>query len=923
MDTPQPLKPDHDLHRQLMELAHRLDRIEAHLGIHPVTAAVLPIAIAPAPEPADVDSSAAIAQIVPDFNQDAAQVFNAPAPSNLTEPLGRDALQPTVQPADTGTPSKPVRSLEGLVGGRYFLAAGAIVVVIGMGLFLKLGYDAGWFRMSPPWKCIWGAVVGLTLIAAGEVARRIINVFASSGLSAAGLGTLYLTTYAAHGFYSLIGPTPAFLLLAVVTALGIAIAVIARQSIVAILALLGGYLAPFLLDADHPSIYVIPLHALALLTTGLTLSAWRPEIFRLLRTIAWLGTFVLGTLWTIFIGRDHPLVALPFLAFFWAAVHAELIISVRGQLDPETIVPSSTPTPFLLRWQASRALFTSISTSVWCVLVGVLVLQRTPVLPDWFVPAGAMAAAVVLSMTLAGHLRVLRDSPRTDAQRLGAGLAIQAGALLVAAVSLAFTGSAEVLAWLAIGVAAFVTAAWVGAPSLIAYGFVILSIGAARLVLFDSIITRNAFTAVNIASLAVDRWTLLMMAASGAWIAAAFMTRRMHDSFLPNPEETHRVRVWFVTAASNLCPFIGVGLLVGSFVHPDTSSGALAVAWGSVGLLVSIASAWAPRYRFTDIGIFVLVLAAGAWAHAYVLPGWSRTAAGLLHPGAAVGGFLTLVGATLALWRIRDKRNDVETFHRVATIAFAVSIALALSSFEIFRLTTRAQIATVTPYASLTTWWGVITIGLFIIGFRLKQPPVLLFGAATMFCTLAAWVVAFVLPKWSANTAGAPIHPGFITAILFATALALIARRWRSSLHAGKDHISLRDTQIELLTIIVVAISLTWCVTSLEIYRLAAFLRANGEAQHGALSVWWGVFAALLLAAGFRWKVASARYAGLALLSIATLKALIIDLADVSAGWRVASVLALGMLMLGVALVYVKASARLAAPAPVPPTNLN
>ena len=48
--------------------------------------------------------------------------------------------------------------------------------------------------------------------------------------------------------------------------------------------------------------------------------------------------------------------------------------------------------------------------------------------------------------------------------------------------------------------------------------------------------------------------------------------------------------------------------------------------------------------------------------------------------------------------------------------------------------------------------------------------------------------------------------------------------------------------------------------------------------------------------------------AGLGLLGVATVKAVVVDLADVPPIWRVASVLCLGLLMLGVAVVYAKAS---------------
>jgi uncharacterized membrane protein len=52
------------------------------------------------------------------------------------------------------------------------------------------------------------------------------------------------------------------------------------------------------------------------------------------------------------------------------------------------------------------------------------------------------------------------------------------------------------------------------------------------------------------------------------------------------------------------------------------------------------------------------------------------------------------------------------------------------------------------------------------------------------------------------------------------------------------------------------------------------------------------------------------RHVGLALLAIATAKAVAIDLAAVPPMWRVVSFIALGLLMLGVAVVYLRLTAR-------------
>ena len=58
---------------------------------------------------------------------------------------------------------------------------------------------------------------------------------------------------------------------------------------------------------------------------------------------------------------------------------------------------------------------------------------------------------------------------------------------------------------------------------------------------------------------------------------------------------------------------------------------------------------------------------------------------------------------------------------------------------------------------------------------------------------------------------------------------------------------------------------------------------------------------------GFKRNVNILRYTGLGLLALAAVKAVLFDLASVSAVWRAMSFLILGLLMLGVGLVYARA----------------
>lgn len=74
--------------------------------------------------------------------------------------------------------------------------------------------------------------------------------------------------------------------------------------------------------------------------------------------------------------------------------------------------------------------------------------------------------------------------------------------------------------------------------------------------------------------------------------------------------------------------------------------------------------------------------------------------------------------------------------------------------------------------------------------------------------------------------------------------------------------------------------------------------------HHVVLSVLWGLLGFAAIVIGFVSKIAAVRYAGLGLLVITLMKVLFIDLAGVSAIWRILSFLTVGALLLGVSFIY-------------------
>ena len=87
---------------------------------------------------------------------------------------------------------------------------------------------------------------------------------------------------------------------------------------------------------------------------------------------------------------------------------------------------------------------------------------------------------------------------------------------------------------------------------------------------------------------------------------------------------------------------------------------------------------------------------------------------------------------------------------------------------------------------------------------------------------------------------------------------------------------------------------------------IAAALRAAP-----AISIFWSIFAAATVGAGFKMAAASMRYFGLGLFAVALLKVVLIDMEQVSTGYRILSFLLLGALLLATSLLYGKLSPKL------------
>jgi uncharacterized membrane protein len=166
---------------------------------------------------------------------------------------------------DEGGRTPERSSAELAVGQKWFLGIGVLILIIGVGFFLKYAFDQEW--IGPAVQISLGFVCGLGLLAGGNICHRRNLRGLDVGVAAVGLGTLYLSSYSATQVHHLLPGSFALVLILVTTAVGASLARLWTSQGLAVLTFLGGYLAPLLFASGQIDPWLF-LGYLLILTLG-------------------------------------------------------------------------------------------------------------------------------------------------------------------------------------------------------------------------------------------------------------------------------------------------------------------------------------------------------------------------------------------------------------------------------------------------------------------------------------------------------------------------------------------------------------------------------------------------------------------------------------------------------------------------------
>lgn len=191
--------------------------------------------------------------------------------------------------------------LEKFIGENLMSKIGIAILVLAIGFFVKYAIDNNW--IGPLGRVGVGILCGGILIGIAHWLRKQYKAF-SSVLVGGGLAVLYCTIALAYHQYQLLGQTAAFIVMLVITAFSVLLSLLYDREELAIIALVGGFITPFLVSNGKGN-YEVLFTYLLILNGGLLVIAYN-KAWRLLNILAFGFTALLYASWLIALPYDAP-----------------------------------------------------------------------------------------------------------------------------------------------------------------------------------------------------------------------------------------------------------------------------------------------------------------------------------------------------------------------------------------------------------------------------------------------------------------------------------------------------------------------------------------------------------------------------------------------------------------------------------------
>jgi uncharacterized membrane protein len=883
-------------------------------------------------------------------------------------PLG--GLTPAIVPPQhqedeqKSVPARAPHSLEQAIGLKWAGWIGAIVLAIGAGLGIKFAYEQGWLGHLPvEVRLFLMSLVGFALLAAGEVVYRRINVISAAAVFGAGVTVLFLISYAGNTYYGAYSYQTAFIYALLTTLIGSGVAIRGRLVSIAVLSQLGGQFGPIILSTGQPPgipllgyVLMLQLVALILALWGSSPKWWILRAVSLAGTSWWVLVSLLEGHWSKGLGNEVLWFAVVFSAVYQGELLRSGLVADSGQRS--SILAHGLGTLFSLLVTAG---LTAIALHVFydynsaALRGGSTLLLAASCLAGgffWQRRDNGLVNALAIGYLIQGMALLLLFAPVTFTS-VWVSLAWAVLSLAFASIGARFDrdlARGAAICGLAFAVGRlFIDATQAGPGNLAGETWIIL-------------------TGHSIHAYTVIAWLVSLVGLAVSWLLQTDLFRVNHARDLAPIWQPWALGtsiaasvVWGVASLDGL-PHIGATLALVLYAWMlfglDFVPQKLFLAPHAVVLVLFAAMKWAWVDGLTD-------RLAETWSAQQYIP--------LLNPFMGMGILLAGTLAIMCRLKQAEFESlhakyleqglSSEAFLYVLAILVLVILTIGLS-FEADRLVERAGADRQLVWSvvhlklfSLTILWEIAALVLALVGHRSMDRPGRPVGAETLLPWILFLFVAgkfvfvdMLLMRFVATQGPSPVTIIFnfqvLTAVLLLAGFFCLcylsplplsttsqaplqsredvpANPIQSRLfdaETGKEFWPLQggvDEAVQILRILANSVPLLILLLAgtLEIDRafsssLASWFSDPHLADEVAISIFWSVFAISTVLTGFYFLSAWLRLFGLSLFGITVVKVLLIDLTEVRFGYRILSLLGLGLLLLATSVAYGKVGGK-------------
>lgn len=798
---------------------------------------------------------------------------------------------------------------ERLLGRNWFAIIGAVALIVGIGFFLKLAFDNNW--IGDTGRIILGVVLGLGLVGVGEYAQRRVPVWAQP-VTAAGAVILYLSIYAAFGLYQLIRPDVALLFLALVVAMAALLALRYESIVIALLGIIGAFLAPALLGADLPDVRLALAYILVVDAGILAISTFRN--WRWFNLVGWAGTYGVFFFWTSQFSDYDPVMAQ---------------IGLTGMF----LILAGATSLFHLLWRRTPGipdlvLMTLNAVAFFALTYHVLWDDHR----EWF---GLIAVGLALFYALVGFVAIRRPSTPAEMALFALPIAI---VFLTIAVPLQLSGVWITVAWVAEGAALVGTAFLLGRWQMRAVGLGVLAVGLGHLVVIDLLTHGGRIELDEFIPIGNERFPI-MAATVVALYAAAFL----YHYYREQRQRWEEFVLWPLLGIANAVTVTALSLELVSYfdsravaadpagLHQQVEQRAidakllsLTALWSIYGFILAVVGLWR---RWAPVRWAGLALLGLTILKLITIDTMAVELAQLEFPPVLNFQFLTcalvVVVLSILAWRFRRQAHELISCESHAFLALVVAanfVALWTLNQEIinyfdrqamelgqFTAYTRddAQAAINNKHLAMTYLWAIYGAAVIAVGLWRRVPlarwaGMAILALASLKLLAVDTFVTVLLPDQYL-----PLINVQFLAFVLVIALMVAFAWWH--LRARPEPSRFEPYVIPGLLIAANVVAL-WGLTLEAVHYFDARADRLGADAFGgqqlSLTVLWAVYAIGVIGVGIARQSSRIRLAGMALLAVPLAKLFGYDVFLLEREYRVAAFITLGVLMLGTGLVY-------------------